>query len=151
MRVRSSRHGFTLVEVMALLLVVSIGLAAAVGAFVAGLAMSTKGRARSLALPTASMVAYDRQPLLDPELVPEWVATSYDFDDLTSVTATDRGQINGFFVVRNESTGPQDIIARSGAIVYARIVHVDVEVYESRSGAHMASFSTSFTRLRGTP
>lgn len=150
---RMRRSGFTLIEVMALLLLLSIGLAAAVGAFSAGLKLSVQGRASALAMPTAVMVAKDRdiRQLIDPELVPMWISTTYNFDAVAGGTATDRGQVNGFFVVRSETSGPLDVISSSAGVVYQRTVLVDVDVYETLGGKVMASFSTRYVRQRGGP
>jgi Tfp pilus assembly protein PilV len=147
---RWSLSGFSLIEVLSLLLVISIGLSAAVGAFSYGLKLASESQAKTLAMPTAMSLANDRHALIDPDVASLWTSTTYGFDD-PSGSATDSGPVNGLYVIRNESTEPGDIISRSGATVYERSVRVDVDVYESFGGRLMASYSTRFVRQRGLP
>lgn len=145
------RRGFTLIETLASLLVVSIGMAAAIGMFTYGLRLSVDAQARSSAMATAATVAADPTPMLDPDLVADWTVGSYDFD-ADSGSATTMGLINGFFVQRRESTTLADIIARSTVApirVYARSVHVEVDVYDDRGGRLLASHSLRYVRQRG--
>jgi hypothetical protein len=145
------RRAFTLIEVLAILLVVAIGLAAATGLFTYALKLSFDVQARSTAMSTAMTVAVDGTPLLDPDLAGDWqVVSSYAFDDPTG-TAVTRGLINGYYAVRSERSDTTDIIAQDGAVVHARAVQVDVDVFETVGGRLMASYSTRMVRQRGGP
>ncbi len=143
-------RGFTMLEVLAVLLVLGIGLAAAIGIFAYAIRMSGEAQARSIAMATAISVAYDRSPLLDPDLAGDWSATTYSFD-AASGTAVSRGPINGLYAVRTETTVPADIIAKDGANVHQRSVRVDVDIFETSGGKAVASFTTRLVRQRGQP
>jgi prepilin-type N-terminal cleavage/methylation domain-containing protein len=157
------RAGFNLVETLAVLLVVALGLAAAAGLFSYGLRLSIEAQTRSTAMATAISIACDPRPLLDPDLVPDWVSTTYDFDESSAaadpLVATDSGLVNGYQVFRRESTVAADIIAVADPAtypamtppvrrVYARSVQVDVEVLDAAGGKVLASFTTRFVRQR---
>lgn len=149
-----SRRGFTMIEVLATLLVVSLGLTAAIGLFGYGLKLSVEAQARASALATAATVLHDPTPLLDPDLAGDWTAGTYDFD-ADRGSATSQGLINGWFVQRRESTSVDDIIAHrvvAGAqVVYARSVHVEVDVYDAQGSRLLASLDRRFVRQRGGP
>lgn len=142
--------GFTMLEVLAVLLVVGIGLAGAIGVFAYALRLSGEAQARSIAMATAISVAYDRNPLLDPDLSGDWSSTSYDFD-APSGTAISRGPVNGLYAVRTETTVAADITAQDGAVVHQRSVRVDVDIFETSGGKAVASFTTRLVRQRGGP
>lgn len=149
-----SRRGFTMIEVLATLLVVALGLTAAIGLFSYGLKRSLEAQARASALATAATVLHDPTPLLDPDLAGDWMAGSYDFD-ADQGAATTQGLINGWFVQRRETSTVDDIIARrivGGAqVVYARSVHVEVDVYDAKGSRLLASLDQRFVRQRGGP
>jgi Tfp pilus assembly protein PilV len=143
-------QAFTMLEVLAILLVVGIGLTSAVGVFAYAMRMSGEAQARSLAMATAISVAYDRSPLLDPDLAPDWTATTYDFNAATG-TGVSKGPINGMYAVRTETTVAADISAQDGAVVHQRSVRVDVDIFETGGGKPVASFTTRLVRQRGGP
>jgi prepilin-type N-terminal cleavage/methylation domain-containing protein len=149
-----ARSGFTFLEVLACLLVVGLGLASVVAMVYFGIVNSQKAMAGSTAMITAMSVAVDPRPYLSPDVAPAWnVAPRYSFDDTTSPSLTQKtqGYINGYLVVRNESTTPADVIASDGGLVYARSVLVKVDVYALLNGAIVASYNTRFVRQRNTP
>ncbi len=158
-----TRAGFNLVETLAVLLVVALGLSAAAGLFSYGLRLSVDAQARSTAMASAISVAVDPRPLLDPDLAADWSSTTYDFDISSPaadpLVAIDSGLVNGYQVYRRESTVAADIIAMADPAidpgvtppvrrVYARSVHVDVEVLDAAGGRVLASFTTRFVRQR---
>ena len=144
-------RGFTLIETLAVLLVVAIGLAAAIGLFGSALRLSSEAQGRSTAMATAKSVAVDPTPLLDPDLASDWTQVStYNLDD-ASGSAEAHGYINGFWAVRRESAAASDILAANGAVVHARRVLVDVDISEVTGGRILASFSTWLVRTRNQP
>ncbi len=148
---RSLCGAFTLIEVLAILLVVSIGLAAAIGLVTYALKLSLDAQGRSTAMATAMTVAIDADPLLDPDLASDWQEVStYTFDAASGTTVT-RGLINGYYAIRTESADSFGILAQEGATVHARAVRVDVDVFETLGGRMLASFSTQVVRQRGGP
>jgi len=144
-------RGFTLIETLAVLLVVSIGLAAAVGLFSAALRISAQAQGRTTAMATAMSVAVDPTPLLDPDLAADWTQVSTYAMDASSGLAEAHGYINGFWVVRRESSASADILAADAGVVHARQVNVDVDVSEVTGGRILASFTTTFVRTRNQP
>ncbi len=146
----TARRGFSMIEVLAVLMVLGIGLAAAISIFGYAMKMSGEAQARSIAMATAISVAYDRSPLLDPDLASDWSATTYSFD-APSGTAVSRGPINGMYAVRTETTVAADISAQDGATVHQRSVRVDVDIFETSGGKPVASFTTRLVRQRGGP
>ena len=143
-------RAFTLIEVLATLLVLGLGMAAAVGLFTYGLKLSIEAQARATAQATAATVAIDANPLLDPDLISEWTVGTYDFDANDS-SALSQGIINGWFVQRRESTTAADIVAKDGPKVFLRSVHVEVDVFDTRGSRLVASLSSRFLRQRNGP
>lgn len=147
------KHGFTLVEVIAILLVVVLGLFSVTGLFIYGLRLANRAQASSTAMATAMGIAVDDAPLLDPA-VSVWSRTAtYGMDD-SSGSALASGYVNGYYVIRREEAPEADIITGAPgtpAGVGARSVHVDVDVYEAQGGEHLASYTTRFVRTRSTP
>lgn len=144
-------RGFTLVETLAILLVVAIGLAAAIGLFGTALRLSSEAQGRSTAMATAMSVAVDPTPLLDPDLAADWTQVStYALDDANG-TAEAHGYINGFWVARREAAPASGILAADGTVVHARRVQIDVDVSEVTGGRILASFSTWLVRTRNQP
>jgi len=147
------RDGFTFVEVLILLVVITIGLVGAIGLITYGTRLSSKAQGELIGMATAVSVAMDPQPRLPADTAANWTYTPYAFDAGGIATSTATGFINGLYVQRTEtSKDPQDIIARSpGGQVYARSALVEVTVYETIGGAEVASFTTRIVRQRETP
>lgn len=115
-----TRRGFTLLEVMGSVLVLSLGLASAIGMVLYGLHLAKLSMGKATALATAMTVAVDPSPLQSG-----WTAT---------VPGTTKGFLNGYYVERTE--GLPTIIA--GGITTADI---RVDVYETLKGRPVASFN----------
>jgi prepilin-type N-terminal cleavage/methylation domain-containing protein len=146
------RRGFTFIEVLVILIVVSIGLMGAIGLISYGTRLGSKSQAEAIALSTAVSVATDPLPRMDPRLASGWTYTPYDFDGNGTMTSIAKGFINGVYVERTETSLPGDVIARGlDTRVQARSARVDVTVYESISGSEVASFTTRIVRQRGSP
>jgi Tfp pilus assembly protein PilV len=152
------REGFTFIEVICILLVISIGLMGAIGLVYRGLIVAEKAQGNCTGMVTAMVVANDAQPMLPADMQASWTYSSYNFNDLTNtLSATSSGFVNGYYVTRVETTAPTDIIAVTppSAVppntVYARSVSVAVDVYGTLGGTRISSFNTRVVRQRGQP
>lgn len=142
-------RGFTMFEVLAMLLVVSMGLLAAVGLFLHAnrLAARTEGQLTGMA--TALSIAYDSQPFFrDPDLAAQAGWTAPPSLSANPYGHSAAGFVNGYYVSRSETSEADDIIAGAPGAVEARTVRVDVDVYEAQGGTRVASFSTRLVRVK---
>lgn len=148
----TNRRGFTFIEVILILLVVVLGLLGAIALASYGGTLASRAQGTALGMATAVSVAADQAPLLDPAVAADWSCTPLDIDTPTgTATGSAKGYINGFYIVRSESSAAEDIIARSGATVLARTCAVRVEVFNATGGRSLATFATQIVRQRGTP
>jgi len=123
--------GFTLIEVLACVMVLTMGLISACGLTLYGLRLVAKSRAQTLALATATAVLVDPSPLsTDPSLSPNGASTS--------------GYLNGLWVVRTEV----DPVILDGS-AKLRSVTVNVDVYNGQNGDAVLSMNRRL--LRRTP
>ena len=117
-----TRRAFTLIEVMACVLVLGLGLLAATALIFYGLRLARSAHAKSLGMATAMTVLSDPKPLAtDSTLSPDGATTS--------------GYLNGLWVERKEA----DAMALDGATGKRVAVTVTVDVYEANGGALCAS------------
>jgi hypothetical protein len=144
------RGGFTFIETLACLLVVVFGLSAVLGLVMWGEHLAGDAQARSTAMLTAVTAAVDQQPMQTPVTQSAWTYAPYNFDGSNTMSSTATGFLNGYWIVRSETTGDADVIARdpNTHIVYARTASVRVDVYDSMSGTVQASYSTRLVRQR---
>ncbi len=146
---------FTMIEVLAVLLLLAIGLGAAIGMMLFAARRAEETRMLQLAMATAMTVAYDPTPLLDPVVAASWSAAGVDLDDAATADqlAQTRGCINGFYVIRREMAARDDLIARdAGAgIGYGRLARVHVSVFVQSNGAEITTYSCLRFLRRGTP
>lgn len=119
---------FTLIEVLACLLILALGVASAVGVVIYGANLSSMAQGRATATHTAVCAAYDPDPLPTDEA---W--------DGYSGPGTVEGYLNGYYVVRVEG----DAEAVSPGVTSSL---VDVDVYETFRGRLVASYSTRLLR-----
>lgn len=150
----SLRTGFTFIEVLILLMVISVGLTGVIGLIVYGSRLASKAQAETIAMATAISVANDPRPMLDAAMAGEWSYTPYDFDNNTgTLTSTARGYVNGLYLRRVETTTPADIIARSAidGLVYARSALVEVDAFETVGGSVVTSYVKRIVRQRAAP
>jgi hypothetical protein len=146
------RRAFTFIEVLCLLLVLGVGMAGIVGIVLYGMGIASEARGASLGMPTAVSVARDPEPMLDPVVAGDWSTASYDLSSPGACTGETKGHVNGFYVVRTETSLPDDIVATgANGTVYVRSARVDVDVFETFRGALVASFTTRIVRQRGRP
>ncbi len=148
-----ARRGFTFVEVIILLLVIGVGLMGVVGLVSYGMRIAAKSQGETTGLITAVSVARDPAPLLAPETAGDWTFTPYDMDGTGTLTSRASGFINGYWVVRTETSTDADIVARDGAAgaVQVRSAQVAVEVYGTINGTAVASYSTRLVGRGGGP
>ena len=128
---RHSVRAFTFIEVLACLLVVSLGIAAVVSLTLYAEIMSERAQAKSTAMSTALAVAIDPAPLLHPAAAGQWNTST------VNGTVTTTGWINGYYVVRVESTklgsAPSPGFSSNP---------VSVDVYGGVRGTLVASYTT---------
>lgn len=143
------RSGFTFVEVLAVLLVVTIGIGGVVALVMYGARKSSRAQAAAIAMATAVSVAHDPTPAV----ALDWTPASIAMDADNPEPAESRGYVNGLYVVRTESSVAADIVARSAVDgrVHARSVLVEVRISEAMLGDPVASYAMRFVRLRKAP
>jgi Tfp pilus assembly protein PilV len=118
-------HGFTMIEVLASVLILMVGMLAVVGMVAFAIKQASRAQSASTAMATAMTVVDDVNPLLAA--------------DWTSFGSTTQGYLNGYYVRRTEnSIGSSADLATNGLLSIA----IQVDVYESFEGALVASLST---------
>lgn len=121
------RSAFTLIEVLACLLVLTLGFAAAIALIAYGLQIARLSLARAMGMATAITVAVDPTPLLPAGAT------------LTSSGTTTTGWVNGLWVERDEDAGE--------TIAPGMVSHlVRVEVYEGTDGRRVCSYQERLLR-----
>lgn len=158
---RAPHAGFTLFEILVAVMLVGVGLMGLIGVIMLALARSIDAQAACTAIPTAITVVHDPNPLRDPALSGpgDWTIETLSIDDLGGTVKTTKGWINGYYVVRRESGGPNDVFgerrpAGGGWSVVPggiRSSRVQVSVYDGRinGGREVASFTTRVLRQGG--
>jgi prepilin-type N-terminal cleavage/methylation domain-containing protein len=126
------RAGFSLIEVLACVLVLGLGLMAATSLLLYGLHLAREARGRSMGMATALAVLYDSAP----------IATDAAATPAAAADGSAEGYLNGLWVVRSES----DETVLDGANLVAVTVHVDV--YEGQDGHCYASVSGRMLRRK---
>jgi prepilin-type N-terminal cleavage/methylation domain-containing protein len=125
------RTGFTLIEVMACVLVITLGLSSAIGLVIFGQRLVRKSHGQTIGMATAMTVTVDPSPLkTDPSLSPN--------------APTSSGYLNGLWVVRTESD--ETPISGTGGKMVAVTVRVDV--YEIDGGDCFASTTRRLIRQK---
>jgi prepilin-type N-terminal cleavage/methylation domain-containing protein len=124
-------RAFTLVEVLATLLVLTVGMAAAIALITRTINQAADSRNGSLALPTALSVLEDPTPLLGDPLQADW----------TLAPSEASGSINGFWVTRRERS-----VASTNGLAF---VDVTVEVTSPSSPQPVMRLRSRL--LRGGP
>jgi len=134
----SRRHGFTFIEVLACLLIVSLGLAAAVSLTLYGELVSERAQAKSTAMATALSVAIDPAPMLHESASSHWHLSG------SNGIGTTTGWLNGYYVVRVEWAGSTPAVGFASD-------PVSVDVYGGIRGTLVASYSTCVMRQDVAP
>lgn len=126
-----AQRGFTLIEVLACLLVLAVGLTAATGMVQYAMHLVRTSHGQSVGMATALTVLADPSPLAtDPSLTP---------NDPTTGNAT--GYLNGLWVERRESDE-----LHLGGNEYSVLVSVDV--YDGNGGTNYASVVRRLIRTK---
>ena len=143
-RMRSA-IAFTMVEVLSVLLLMGMGMTAAVAMYLYAQRLNGRVAAEATALATAWTVLYDAAPGLRPgDSDPDWIdsgAVSANLGSAASYPSTRRGQVNGFFVQRIETSLAGDQIDTQ-----SRMVQVEVRVYNGDNGELVAVLAQRFAR-----
>lgn len=126
----ATKRAFTLIEVLAALITLTLGLLSAVGLVVYGIHLAHLSIGRTTGMATALSVAVDARPLPPPD--PLWTVTGSRVE----------GYVNGFWVEREESE-----VLPLGTGLVSMTVHVDV--FETMRGRPLASVSTRIVRRVG--
>jgi prepilin-type N-terminal cleavage/methylation domain-containing protein len=143
------RQGFTLIEVLVVLLVLALGLSAMIGV----LAMANRSAKTAMARYTASQTAwsmiYDPVPIglavdIGDADGDGWRGTG-TFSWTGSYTLSSAGMANGFYIVRDEVSTASDI-----GVAQQRWAQVTVEVYEGMGGMQVAKVTERILR-QGAP
>lgn len=129
-----SRRAFTLIEVLAGLLVVTIGMAAVVGMVAYAVVLANRSQASMTAMATAMSVLDDPLPLGRMD----WLHVQAPMGGGSGDT---RGNLNGYYVIRREavSAGIADGLASS---------RIEVDVYEGLGGRLVASIASRQVKRR---
>jgi Tfp pilus assembly protein PilV len=144
--------GFTLIEVLIILMVVGTGLFSVVALAAYGTRIAELAQGKAIAMSTAISIAFDPRPRLDPEVAGDWSYMPYSIDGSGILTSTAQGYVNGLFVERIETSRPEDVLARStDGLVHARSAHVQVTVADANNGGELTSFATRIIRQRQSP
>lgn len=118
-------RAFTMIEVLASVLVLMVGMLAVVGMVAWGVKQASRAQAASTAMATALTVIDDAEPLLRA--------------DWTSFGSTSQGYLNGYYVRRTESTAGTSAALQANGLVS---VQISVDVFESMDGLPVASLTT---------
>lgn len=142
-----NRCAFTLLEVMAMLLVITIGLLAVIGLFLHGTRTAALAQASSTAMSTAISVTYDETPWQDPAFyqAADWTST------VTGSGRTDSGFLNGYWVERVETWTVDDVVAQNAGAPVMYTARVEVAVKDANRGATVASYAARLLHLDGRP
>lgn len=120
---KANRAAFTLIEVLGCVLVLSVGLAAAIGMVLYGIQIAKLSMGRATAMATAMSVAIDPSPLQSSS--PTWSI---------AVPGSTKGYLNSYYIIRTEG----DPITISSGFTVADVV---VDVYETARGRLIASYN----------
>ena len=129
----TSRAGFSFIEVLACLIVLGLGVSAAVGMVMYGVFLASRAQGMALGMSTAMTIAVDGTPLLPRGSTWNGVAGS----------GNGNGFINGLYVTRKETS-----TAEPGRTLPAGFTScmVDVDVYDTFKGRIVTSYSTRVLR-----
>lgn len=121
------RQAFTLIEVLAALIILTIGLASAIGMVMYGVQILKLSIGRASGMATAMTVAVDDAPL------------RLASDPWTTAAGVTKGYINGFWVERVETDRRILTVGMESSVVH-------VDVYETAKGRCVASYSERVVR-----
>lgn len=125
------RHAFTMIEVLCGVMILSLGITAAIGMVLYGLRQAEVSIGRTTGMATAMSVAVDPTPLLGDD--PLWTPAT---------PGTTTGYLNGYWVERTEDA--PTVVATSVSAAGTTTVttaNVKVDVREAVQGRLIASYN----------
>jgi Tfp pilus assembly protein PilV len=142
-------RGFTLIEVLAILLVLALGLGSVVALVSVGRRQAGQAQMRLSGTHTAMTVLNDRAPLGRTADAADgdgdgWMGAG-SFSWTGAYTLESSGTINGFWVKRTETSAASDILT-----VKRRLAWVTVEVFWGTGGGYVTEVQEQILR-EGTP
>lgn len=148
--------GFTLIEVLAMAIVIGVGLMSIMAVVMFALSKQLEAQAACTAMPTAVSAANDPRPLLPNETAADWNVATISPGSSGSASAITKGWLNGYWVEREERSEAEDVLGEwtpvGGAWTVtpggARSLRVTVRVYENSatSSRQVGFFTTRMIR-----
>lgn len=142
------RGGFTLIEVVATLLLVAIGVTAVIGMSRLGVRWSGEAMAMATGMMTAQAVLVDARPGGRTADISDGDGDGWSLVSGTLTIPTDgpyafttAGVVNGYYVRRQETSETSDIIDGHG-----RLANVAVDVFWGREGRYVAGLKRRIVR-----
>jgi len=118
-----------MVEILACLLVLVIGMMSTIGMVVYGISLANVAQGRATGMATAMSIAVDYAPLIPAGST--WSGDTYNA----------KGYVNGFYVTRSEQN-PGDIVPGTNI----RTALVEVDVYETLQGRLITTYKQRVIR-----
>lgn len=136
-----SRAGMTLIEILAMLLLISVGLASVIALVMWGQRLAADAMGRHTAMSTARSLLYDAHPLLRDDA--NWLTVQSYQLSAPPAKVTQTGYCNGYFVERVEE--PVAIDAALNNVVRAQ---VQVRVFAGATGKLLSTAQATILRSR---
>lgn len=129
-------RAFTLLEVLATLLILVLGMLSTVALVRFGVRVAQRSQIQATGMVTAQTVLIDRSPDSRAPGAADWAVSSASGTPGpgAAYSETIQGRVNGYFVRRSESSTAADVVdSRS------RWVSVEVEVWTGEDGEHVTA------------
>ncbi len=137
-------RAFTLLEVLATLLILVLGMLSTVALVRFGVRVAQRSQIQATGMVTAQTVLIDRSPDGRAPGATDWAVSSSTGTvgpGSASYSETIQGRVNGYFVRRSEASVAADAVdARS------RWVSVEVEVWTGEDGEHVTALKARMLR-----
>jgi prepilin-type N-terminal cleavage/methylation domain-containing protein len=136
-------HAFTLLEVLATLLILVLGMLSTVALVRFGVRVAQRSQIQATGLVTAQTVLIDRCPDGRAPGVADWTVSSASGTPgpAAAYSETIQGRVNGYFVRRSEASVAADAVDSR-----ARWVSVEVEVWTGEDGEHVTALKARMLR-----
>ncbi len=148
---RTAPSGFTLIEILTVILVLSLGLGSIISVMALANRKALTAIDRYAAMATAWSLMHDHVPFGRTADAGDadsdgWRGTGSCSLAAASYTLETRGNANGFYLVRTENSGSGDRIGAN-----ARWADVTVEVFRGRDGGQVTVIRDRILRERALP
>jgi prepilin-type N-terminal cleavage/methylation domain-containing protein len=148
---RATRNGFTLIEILTVILVLSLGLTSIIGVMALANRQALTAIDRYAAMATAWSLVHDHVPFGRTADAADadsdgWRGTGSCSLAAASYALETQGSANGFFLVRSERSSSADRIGPN-----ARWADVTVEVFRGRDGGQVTVIRDRIIRERALP